>query len=759
MAEDNSRERAQVRPPQARALAIPTRRLNPVAFARPHVGLWLSRNLAVEIEQRRLFPWIAACFGLGILFFFEADGRPALWAPVLGLCACLCFAVLARSRPTALAVLIALGALFAGFSAAVIRSRLVEAPVLRRIAIVHVAGYVEAVEDRPEGARLVVRLVSAAGLAEAERPRRIRVTSRPGAPPVAGTFIEATARLVPPPEPVRPGGYDFARDAYFRGIGAVGTLVGPLKASQGEAPDLALRLAGIVDEARNALTRRIAGSVGGQAGAVAAALVTGKRGLIDDATNGVLRAAGIYHIVSISGLHMVLAAGSFFFVARAVLALFPGIALYWPVKKIAAVVGMAGAVSYCIFSGSEVATERSMIMTLVMFGAILVDRPALSMRNCALAALIVLAREPETLLGPSFQMSFGAVAGLVALAPAIAATARATPARTIPGRAMRLVAANVVGLLAMTLVATIATAPFSAYHFQTLNPLGLIGNTLALPLVSVVVMPSAVLGVIAYPFGLDRLIWQIMGLAVEKVLDVSSLVAGFDGSVLVLPALGVGAFSFLCLALLCVTLPVSQLRWLALVPAGAGLALALAPQRFDLLVDRGAQGAAIRGEDGRLVIVGKPSQFVIEQWLRADGDRRSAGDESLRTGARCDRAGCVVRRNDGLAVAFVTEISALEEDCTRAAAIVTRLDAPPSCDAGLVLDRKAVARRGALAANFEKGGWTVRSARAQRFAVPWAAASPDPPSATRPATQSRTRPVPPQGGPDLFEPAPDSEPE
>src|SRR3954470_17509504 len=123
------------------------------------------------------------------------------------------------------------------------------------------------------------------------------------------------------------------------------------------------------------------------------------------------------HMVSISGLHMVLAAGTFFWLVRALLALAPSVALLWPVKKIAAAAAMIGATIYCIFSGSDVATERSLIMTLVMFGAVLVDRPALSIRNLSVAALIVLAREPETLLGPSFQMSFGAAAAMMALVP------------------------------------------------------------------------------------------------------------------------------------------------------------------------------------------------------------------------------------------------------------------------------------------------------------------------------------------------------
>jgi competence protein ComEC len=169
------------------------------------------------------------------------------------------------------------------------------------------------------------------------------------------------------------------------------------------AADFALRVAAAIDGARNDLTRRIAGAIGGQAGAVAAALVTGKRGLIGEDTNDALRAAGIYHIVSISGLHMVLAAGTMFWLARALLAAIPVLALQWPVKKIAAVTAMLGAVAYCVFSGSEVATERALVMTLVMLGAILVDRPALSMRNLALSALIVLAREPEALPARAFR--------------------------------------------------------------------------------------------------------------------------------------------------------------------------------------------------------------------------------------------------------------------------------------------------------------------------------------------------------------------
>ena len=497
------------------------------------------------------------------------------------------------------------------------------------------------------------------------RPLRIRVTVRDLQGVKPGDFIAASARLLPLPEAARPGGYDFARDAYFNRIGAVGSLTGKVEIrAPPSAPPYDLALNAAIDRARNALTRRIADVIGGQAGAVAAALVTGKRGLIDDDTNQILRGAGIYHIVSISGLHMVLAAGTFFWLARALLALSSFAALHWPCKKIAAVVAMIGATAYCVFSGSEVATERSLIMILVMLGAILIDRPALSLRNLALSALIVLAREPETILGPSFQMSYAAVAALIAAAE----WERARPGAEEPptgylARAGRWLRRAALGILFTTVVATIATAPFGTYHFQNLQPFGLIGNALALPLVSLAVMPCGVAGVLAYPFGLDRLSWSVMGYAVEKVLEVSAWVNGLSGSTVIVPAFGVGAVALLSVGLLLATLMASPLRWLALVPASLGLWLAATPKKFDVYVDRTGVGAAVRGTDGKLALIGRSSGFTAEQWLKADGDARRPSDPTLRSRARCDPRGCIATSFDGRVVALVQDRRALIEDC------------------------------------------------------------------------------------------------
>ena len=552
----------------------------------------------------------------------------------------------------------------------------VAAPVLARTMIAPLTGFVEALEEREEGARAVVLVETLGTLAPEGRPQRVRVSykgarvQRPGlagatgatgpAGPAGATgaaatagaaaatrtairpgdFIAASARLLPPPEPARPGGYDFARDAFFRGIGAVGSLTGTIQVRDPPRPaPLDLRLAAAIDDARNALTRRMAAAAGGQAGAVAAALVTGKRGLIDPASNDALRAAGIYHVVSISGLHMVLAAGVVFQIVRGLLALVPVLALTWPIKKIAAALAMIGVTAYCAFSGWDIAAERSLIMTLVMLGATLVDRPALSMRNLALSALIALAREPEGLLGPSFQMSFGAVAGLIAFSRYLSGRLWSDEGAGPVGRTLSFAAASVLGSLATTVVATLATAPFSAYHFQNLQPFGVVGNLLTLPLISVVVMPAAVIGLLAAPFALDGPVWWVMGLAVQGMLAVSHWIAGFRGAIVIVPAAGTATLGLLSAAILVATLCVSRLRRLALLPAALGLALGVAPERPDLYVDRDGGAAALRGASGRLVVLGRAPPFVLEQWLHADGDARDRADPGLAEGARQSAGG------------------------------------------------------------------------------------------------------------------------
>lgn len=585
-------------------------------------------------------------------------------------------------------------------------------------------------------------------------------------------MIRAKARLTPPPEAARPGGYDFARDAWFRQTGATGAILGKpavwdaaqsvwisgdgvqgidagprgraagQEASQGTGekidkgggsaaiapPEAAwsLRVAAWIDNGRNTLTERIAGAWGGQAGAVAAALVTGKRGQITEQTNAWLRAAGIYHIISISGLHMVLAAGMFFWTARALLALSPWCALHLPVRKLAAALAMGGATAYCIFSGSDVATERSLVMILAMLGAILVDRPALSMHNLALAAMVILAREPESLLGPGFQMSFAAVAGLIVLASHTQATPGQPHRRAaVPGLARRMLTA-VVAIILTTIVCEMATGPFSIWHFQSVYPLGVIGNAMALPFLSLVVMPAAVVGVALAAVGLDWPVWWVMGAATEPILYVAMRIAATPHAMAGVAA--PGATSLLCLSAAIVWFVIwrTPLRWAAAAPAIAGLALLYGAQIPDVMIDRQGRGGLVvhgPGRDAqgerRVSLLGAPSTFVAEQWLRSIGDPRPATSASLRANVRCDAVGCVAIRDDGGAIVWVRERHGMFDDCQRADVIISPHRAPAGCRASVVLDRNSLEKRGAASVFLSEGNASLRRGRNADENWPW----------------------------------------
>ena len=317
-----------------------------------------------------------------------------------------------------------------------LRTARVAAPVLDRIRIVSLQGFVEEVDLRTVGARMVIGVVSADGMPQEKVPRRVRVTTRNTPDVAAGDYVELKARLLPPSRAALPGGYDFARDAFFAGVGAVGSTLGPI---QRLPPPGDASLGPALQRRRSirratALALRVNAIIGGDEGAIAAAMVTGKRDFLSNDAKDLIREAGIFHIITISGVQMTLVAGIIFVVTRRLLALSPTLALQYPIKKWAAAVAMAGSVFYDIATGSRVGTERALIMTLIVLGAVIMDRRALTMRNLAFAVLAVVAIEPEAILGVSFQLSFAAVAALVAVMESRIAALDVDPDPFVPKR-------------------------------------------------------------------------------------------------------------------------------------------------------------------------------------------------------------------------------------------------------------------------------------------------------------------------------------
>ena len=716
------------------------------AGLRPLVlALWTSPYTAlasafeVEVSERRIFLWLPVAAGGGVALYFGAAQEPsALFAGVLAV-AFAALAYAARTKPFVFYACTGIAALCFGLLSAQWRMLRVAAPVLDRVRIAELTGFVEEVDFRRQGARLLLRIASAEGLTAAQTPYRVRLTTRQTPGIAAGDFIALKARLLPPARAVLPGGYDFARDAYFARIGAVGSVLGRIEAfDPPDPPGLALALMARVDRARNALADRISHVMGGESGAIAVAMVTGKRDLLDNSTRELIREAGIFHIITISGIQMTLVAGIFFWGLRRMLAMSATLALNYPIKKWAAAAAIVGAIFYDICTGSRVGTERALFMTLIVFAAVLFDRQALTMRNLALAALVVIVLEPEAILGVSFQLSFAAVAALVAV---YEARMRRILAARDNGMAVRRGnqqadsawhrAANwalekfghgVGATLFSTLCATSATASFMAFHFHELSPYVLIGNPLTLVVIEIFAVPGALLGAALYPLGLDAPVWHYVGLGIEFVLWAARKIAAAPGATVHLTQFAQWSLVFLSLAVLCAVLWRTLLfRAMAVPFLAIGLAGAASGTRFDLAVSPAGDHVALRRADGALALVGRRvNPFAGEQWLRADGDGRSPQILASKDG--CDALGCTAVLASGQMVSLVLQVQAFEEDCQRAAIIVTPLRAPVGCEAALVIDRRWLNEAGATALRWNGTGFDVSKARAADEDRPWSPA-------------------------------------
>lgn len=696
---------------------------------------------ALEGEHRRFFLWLPVCFGAGIALYFQADREP-----MLGLAAVLAGAGAAgatalRHRRSAFALCLAFSAVFAGMAAAGFRSARLAAPVLERPRIATVQGFVEQIDFRRAGARFVLRVAATDGLEPARTPFRIRLTTRRDPGVDAGAFVEVKARLLPPSRAAQPGGYDFARDAFFSRIGAVGSVLGRIEEADAPDPPGLLLAAGMaVDRARNALARRVDGIVGGDAGAIAAAMVTGKRDLLSEEAKALIREAGIFHVITIAGVQMTLVAGIFFVGLRRLLALSQTLALHYPIKKWAAAAAILAAIGYDVMTGSRIGTERALFMTLVLLAAVLFDRTALTMRNLALAGTAVLLWQPEALLGASFQLSFAAVGALVAVYEARAAShaREAETAVTVPARAgtrrgwlARRRGHGLKGALVSTLFASGATVSFMAYDFHEMNPYVLIGNPLTLAIIEIFAVPGALLGTLLYPLGLDGMVWHWVGLGIAIIMAAARFIGALPGASLHLPAFAAWSLPFFALAVLSSviwrTLP---LKLTALPFALAGMAGAVTGPTVDVAVAGSGEAVAVREADGRLVVIGRrPSGFDSEQWLRADADGRDA--KSVHRKESCDALGCTAVLRDGRSVALVLDAAAFAEDCTRAVIVVTPLVAPTGCAAPVIIDRWSLRRTGAVGLRATAEGFVATTVRASGENRPWSPAPRPPPVAHR----------------------------
>ena len=701
-----------------------------------------GRALAAQFdaEQGRWFLWLPVFFGAGVGVYFTLLEEPDLTLSAGLFIAALALRILARGHLFAFLLTSILLCMAAGFFAAKLRTAIVAENMLDRHGAYHLEGFVESFDRQtPKRGRAVIRLTSMKyeDADVAKRPFRVRVNVRGAVTLTPGATVKLRAILGPPPEPVMPGGFDFARMSYYQGIGASGyTLSKPEVLEPRELPwDLKFRSR--LAELRARIGARITGVLPGQTGELAAALTVGQTAGIDENSQKDLRASGLAHVTSISGLHMSLVAGTVYWFLRWLLAWFPSIALRFSVRTIAGGTALVCVTIYLLLSGAAIAAVRSYLMIAVVFLAILLNRPALSLRNVALAGLAILIVLPDSLIDLSFQMSFAATAALIAGYERFGRYLH-FEAKNVRERLTWQPVYIVGGVLVTTLTAGLAVEPFSAYHFHNLTTYSALGNLLGGPPVDLLAMPAMIVALIAMPFGLDEWPLKVMGLGVDGMMIVAKWVAAIPGSLVIVPAFPFAALLVIVCGGLWLVIWRRPWRLLGLAGIGFGIALTSIHDRPDVLVDREAKVVAIRAPDGKLQAPkSRRGFYALQQWLKDDGDGRTPKEASTGAGWQCDATACVAMVK-GKQVSLTMKREAVQEDCERAAILATPLDLYLPCRAPkILLDRGALWEKGAAAIRIVDGRLIMRTAAEPRGVRPWAPAhrrrevvSPDPEAET-----------------------------
>ncbi len=673
-------------------------------------GRGTAHALEREIGRGLLFLLFSVCMGAGAVCYFTLAAEPG-WPPLLGLLGLLAVARLAARNAYAPAQLLTLALAFQlGLVAAKVETGRKATATLGAEVTTRVTGRVVALEYRDRGDwRITLDVLTTRRPRLDNGPARIRVTARDiPAETAIGGGLTGLVRLRPPSGPVRPGNYDFAFHAYFDGIGANGFFLGLPKLAPAPPPDtLAGRLEQAVARLRGAVSARIDEAVGGEDGNVAAALIAGERAGVSEETNENLRKAGLAHILSISGLHLALAAWVVMFTLRGAFALFPAFGARHPVKKYAAFLSLLSCGFYLALSGADIAAQRSYVMIAVMLSALLADRAAISMRNLAIAVIVSLIVAPHEALGPSFQMSFSATAALIAAFAWWSGRKDGKPRPRGgrpggPGLATKVMRA-VAGTAATSLVAGAASGVFAAYHFNNTAPLGILGNLLAMPAISLLVMPFAVFSLLAMPLQLEWWPLQIVAFGVAMVRHVAALVASIspEGNPGAIP---MSSLLWWSAALVAAVVFTTRLRLLALPFALAGAATFVTAPSPDILVTEDAKLVAVRNADGALA-VNRPrgGAFALKNWSAAykAGEivRPQTDPPDPARAFACADGVCSILLSDGRTLAYAAREEGREAACNIGDIVVLAMsgqDADCGSRPALLIRQRDLALRGAL---------------------------------------------------------------
>lgn len=654
-------------------------------------------------------PWLAVSFGAGVAAWVVLPG-PWDWAAFLAGCAGLAaFGLLleAEERTPHLRIAIVAMALFLAAGCATIwtKSTLVGATSIDRPMVAVLSGTV--IDRQEQGAEDRVRLLVEGRVEGVDRLVRVRVNlkTRDDNPAATeGASVSLRARLMPPAPPMLPGSYDFARTAWFQGLAATGSVIGPVTIERSAQGTRTLR------QVQQRLADHVRARLDGSPGAIAAAFASGDRGSIAVTDEDAMRDAGLTHLLSISGLHVSAVIAAVYVLAIRLLALWPWLALRVRLPLMAATCGALAGIAYTLLTGAEVPTIRSCIGAVLVLAALALGRDPLSLRMVAVAALFVMIFWPEAVPGPSFQMSFGSVIAIIAFDSS--APIRRLVAARDDGAAMRLLR-HLAMLLATGLVIELALMPMGLFHFHRAGVYGALANVIAIPLTTFVTMPLIAVALILDVGGVGAPAWWLVGKSLEALLWLAHVTARQPGAVTTMPGMNGATYGLFIAGLLWLALWTGRVRLWGFAPILLGTAIVLLARAPDLMISGDGRNVGITGEGPNLLVLrmGR-SDFARDNMLEMAGMSGDARALDEWPGARCNRDFCsvVLNRAGRRFVLLMARGKDMVDDlplaaaCERVDIVIADRWLPKSCKPRMLkADRRLLSETGGLAIDLSTG--------------------------------------------------------
>ena len=599
----------------------------------------------------------------------------------------------------------------AGSGTVWMKSALVGTPGIARPVAATFSGIVLGRQEQPADGR--TRLMVAIRDPFAPRVIKVRInvpTERDAAGAQEGALVRMKARLMPPAPPMLPGSYDFARAAWFQGIAATGTVLAPVEVItpnlSGQSP---------IDRIQRTLARHIHGEIDGSPGGIAAAFATGDRGGITQTDEDAMRDAGLTHLLSVSGLHVSAVIGGMYVLALRLLALSPWLALRFRLPFLAAGVAAGTGIFYAVLTGAEVPTVRSVLGALLVLIAVALGREPLSLRMLAVAGFGVMLFWPEAVVGPSFQLSFGAVLAIIALhgsAPMRAFIAH----REAPG--WERIGRHVIEVLLTGVVIELALLPITLFHFHRAGVYGALANVVAIPLTTFVTMPLIALALLLDVVGAGAPVWWAVGQSLSLLLGIAHFVAEQPGAVTKYPAMGGWAYALFLAGGLWLALWRGKARLWGLVPVALGTAALALLRPPDVLISRDGRHVGFTGvaPDRLLILRDSKSDYAKDNLAEIAGMSGELITLDQWPDARCNDDFCALElQRGGRTWRFLmargknpVPIRDLVSACERVDVVVADRRLPWACKpAVLKADRAMLEQNGGLTLDLASGRITT----------------------------------------------------